>query len=103
MFTSPHGGPWTTPTSAGGVWGPATAGADLDGLGFHDLRRANATGMVLDGVDLKTAQTRLGHSDPLLTLAVYARATTAADAAAAEVLGTRFLKFPRPVRGLGAS
>ena len=71
--------------------------------GFHDLRRANATGMVLDGVDLKTAQTRLGHSDPRVTLSVYAQATNAADAAAAEQLGTRFMQFPRPARGLGAS
>jgi integrase len=55
--------------------------------------------MVLEHVDLKTAQTRLGHSDPPLTLAVYAQATTAAAAA----LGTRFMKFPRPARGLGKS
>ena len=59
--------------------------------------------MVLDGVDLKTAQTRLGHSDPRLTIAIYAQATTAADAAAATALGTRFMKFSRPARGLGAS
>ena len=57
--------------------------------------------MVLDGVDLKTAQTRLGRSDPRLTIAVYAQATTAADEAAAERLGTRFMEFPRPARGLG--
>ncbi len=59
--------------------------------------------MVQDGIDLNTAQTRLGHSDPRLTLSVYAQATNAADAAAAEQLGTRFMKFPRPARGLGAS
>ena len=85
------------------VWEPATAAAGLEGLAFRDLRRANATGMVLDGIDLKTAQTRLGHSDPRLTLAVYAQATSAADAAAAERLGTRFMEIPRPARGLGAS
>ena len=41
-----------------------------DGAGFHDPRRANATNLVLANVDPKTAQTRLGHSDPRLTLAV---------------------------------
>ena len=46
---------------------------------------------VLDGVDLKTAQTRLGHSDPPLTLAVYAQTTSEADRAAAEALGRRFI------------
>ena len=29
--------------------------------------------MVADRIDLKTAQARLGHSDPRLTLAVYAQ------------------------------
>jgi integrase len=46
--------------------------------------------MVLNGIDLKTAQTRLGHRDPHLTLGVYEQATNAADAAA-EQLGTRFM------------
>jgi hypothetical protein len=61
------------------IWLPAVAAAELTGLGFHDLRRANATAMVRQNVDLKTAQTRLGHSDPRLTLAVYAQATTEGD------------------------
>jgi site-specific recombinase XerD len=38
------------------------------GLGFHDLRRANATGLVAEGVDIKTAQALLGHSNAQLTL-----------------------------------
>ena len=75
----------------------------VEGLAFHDLRRVDATGMVLDGIDLKTAQAELGHSDPRLTIAIYAQATTAADAAAAERLGTRFMEIPRSARGLGAS
>jgi hypothetical protein len=41
-------------------------------------------------VDLKTAQTRLGPSDPRLTLAVYAPATGVADRAAADSLGDVF-------------
>jgi len=43
------------------------------GVTFHDLRRANATALVHAGVDMKTAQARLGHSDPRLTLGVYAQ------------------------------
>jgi integrase len=72
------------------VWVPACERAGLVGLGFHDLRRANATGMVADNVDLKTAQTRLGHSDPRLTLALYAQATSPGDRAAADALAERF-------------
>ncbi len=47
--------------------------------------------MVADGVDVKTAQARLGHSDPGLTLALYAQATSEGDRAAAEHLGARFM------------
>jgi integrase len=66
-------------------------GDGLDGLTFHDLRRANATGLVAEGVDVRTAQARLGHSDPRLTLAIYAQATGEADRVAAERIGARFL------------
>lgn len=100
-FHRSQGGPLDYAHFRRRVWGPATVAVNLRGLAFHDLRRANATGMVLEGVDLKTAQTRLSHSDPRLTLAGYTQATSAADAAAAERLGTRFMEFPRPARGLG--
>ena len=72
------------------AWLPAVELAGLAGANFHDLRRANATALVHDGVDVKTAQARLGHTDPRLTLAIYAQATTEADRAAAERLGERF-------------
>lgn len=78
------------------VWLPACRTAALDGLGFHDLRRANATALVAEGVDLKTAQTRMGHSDVRLTLAIYAQATTEADRSAADALGARLM---RPSQG----
>ena len=46
--------------------------------------------MVLDGLDPKAAQGRLGHSDPRLTLAIYAQATTEGDRRAAAALASRF-------------
>ncbi|HET9689585.1 MAG TPA: site-specific integrase [Acidimicrobiales bacterium] len=72
------------------VWMPAVRAAGVAGLRFHDLRRTAATALVLDGVDLKTAQTRLGHADPRTTIGLYAQATQKADRDAAEALGTRF-------------
>lgn len=60
-------------------------------IGFHDLRRMNATEMIRLNVDVKTAQHRLGHADPRLTLALYAEATTEADLEAADRLGGRLL------------
>ena len=46
------------------------------GLGFHDLRRASATGLVAAGVDLKTAQAVLGHTGARVTLDLYAQVVT---------------------------
>jgi integrase len=68
------------------VWLPACREIGLADLGFHDLRRTNATVMVRMGVDVKTAQARLGHSDARLTLGIYAQATTDADRTAADLL-----------------
>jgi integrase len=100
VFTAPHGGHLDYSHFRRRVWRRRPPPRRLEGLEFHDLRRVNATGMVLDGVDLKTAQTRLGHSDPRLTLSVYAQATNTVDAAAAERLGTRFMEISRPGRFL---
>ncbi len=82
VFTSPRGTPLDYSRWRQRVWVLAVNAVGLSGVTFHDLRRANATALVLDGVDLKTAEARLGHSDPRLTLAVYTQATTEADKAA---------------------
>jgi integrase len=91
VFASPGGAPLDYTNWRRRVWKPATIKAGLDGLTFHDLRRANATGLVAEGVDVRTAQARLGHSDPRLTLAIYAQATGEADRSAAARIGARFL------------
>ncbi len=103
VFPNIDGGPLHYANWRRNVWIPATVEADLEGLGFHDLRRTNATALVVEGVDLKTAQVRLGHSDPRLTLGVYAQAVTEAEQDASERLGKVFLKPPRTCRGLGAT
>jgi len=91
VFASPTGGALDYAHWRQRVWLPATKAAGLPGLTFHDLRRANATGLVAEGVDVKTAQTRLGHADPRLTLAIYAQASGEADRAAVDRIGARFL------------
>lgn len=80
------------------VWLPATEAAGVEGLTFHDLRRANATALVAEGVDIKTAQTRLGHADPRTTLGIYARATKEGDRKAAEAVAKRLMASPHPAR-----
>jgi len=91
LFANRAGGPLSYSHYRRRIWKPAVKAAGLDELGFHDLRRAAATALVTEMVDIKTAQVRLGHSDPRLTLAIYAQATTEADQIAASRLGAKFL------------
>jgi integrase len=95
VFVAERGGPLNYSHWRQRVWLPACQRAGLDGLSFHDLRRVNATAMVAAGVDLKTAQTRFGHSDVRLTIGLYAQATSDADRAAADGLGAAFLPTMR--------
>jgi integrase len=118
VFTEEEGGPLRYSNWLRRVWLPAAAAARCAGAGFHDLRRLNATTLVVEGIDVKTAQTRLDHADPRTTLAVYASAPASIDRAAADVIGERFFgerakrdagtKSPRhlranPSEGSGAS
>jgi integrase len=90
VFTNTEGAPIRYDNWRRRVWLPATRVAGCEGAGFHDLRRLAATSLVLAQVDVKTAQVRLGHSDPRLTLAVYAAAPVEADRAAAVRLEEQF-------------
>jgi integrase len=107
LFAAPDGGLLRYSEWRRDAWVPAAVAAGFsrrvadasrpDGtrteptIGFHDLRRMNATEMIRLNVDVKTAQHRLGHADPRLTLALYAEATTEADLEAADRLGGRLL------------
>lgn len=90
MFTMPEGGPLDYSHWRRRYWLPAVRDADLPDLTFHDLRRAAATALVIERVDMKTAQTRLGHADPRMTLALYAQASSDADRDAATRVGERY-------------
>jgi integrase len=94
VFGSPTGSPVRPTNWRQRQWIPAINAVGLEGLRFHDLRKAAATAMVASGVDVRTAQSRLGHADPLLTLAVYAQTTNDADRSAADRLGAHFLCGP---------
>ncbi len=63
--------------------------ARASGIGldrFHGLRHTAAVLMLLSGVDVKTAASRLGHANPALLITTYSHFVRSADRAAAERL-----------------
>jgi hypothetical protein len=74
---------------------PACDRVGLAGLQLHDLRRVNATGMVAEGVDAKTAQVRFAPTDIGLTVGLCAQAVTASNRAGAQSLAARFTLLRR--------
>jgi integrase len=94
VFVNGDGGPLAYTNWRRRTWLTACEKASLPDLRFHDLRSLNATALVASGADVKTAQTRLGHSSSRVTLDIYARATGKADRKAANAVGT----FLRPTR-----
>jgi integrase len=101
VFVNGHGRPLSYSPWRRSIWLPACEKAGLGGLRFHDLRSLNSTALVAAGVDVKTAQTRLGHANPSTTLGVYARATAEADRQGAEKVGELFA--PRDARTMKRS
>jgi integrase len=81
-------------------WAPACGKAGFPDLTFHDLRRLAATALVAEGVDMKTAQTRLGHASPQMTLGLYAQVTGAGDRNAARRVGRRLMRGARDGRAM---
>lgn len=94
VCSSPEGEPLHYSNWRRREWVPACEKVGVKGLTFHSLRTANATAMVALAVDVKTAQTRVGHKSALTTLNVYARATADGDRSAAEKLGGYFFVKP---------
>jgi integrase len=77
------------------VWLPALDKAGLAKkqggryLGFHDLRSVNASIMVAQGVDPKTAQVPFGHARYTTTAGLYARSTPRRNRQASEKIHSR--------------
>jgi integrase len=89
VFVSPDGAQLHYSNWRRDVWLPARKVAGLGELTFHDLKHTAATLLVEEGVDVKTAQVRLGHANPQTTLRIYAQVTEQTDRAAAQKLGER--------------
>lgn len=62
--------------------------ADLPQCRFHDLRHLCATIMLLQGVNVKVAQERLGHKDIATTMNIYSHVLPSSAKEAAEKIGS---------------
>lgn len=71
-------------------WHQFRESCGLGGLRFHELRHTQATQLLANGIDVKTVQTRMGHSNASITLNWYAHAVPENDRAAADMLGSLF-------------
>lgn len=90
VFQDAIGGPVRASNLRYRVFDPAVRAAGLDGVTFHGLRHSAATEWVASGIDARTVQYRLGHSDPALVLRLYAHHSIDADRRAADTVGDRF-------------
>lgn len=66
-------------------WRNWTKRNGLPHIKFHDLRHTHATLLLCEGVDIKTIQKRLGHSDIKTTLNTYAHVLEELDEKASNV------------------
>jgi len=66
---------------------------DLDlpsGTSFHTLRHTHATWLLMNGIDIKTIQERLGHAKIETTLEIYSHVLPGRDLAAARAFASLF-------------
>jgi integrase len=74
LFVTHNGQPWDTRFIVRDRLRPILNRLGLPPAGLHAFRHGNASYRLQQGEDVKTLATRLGHSDPSVTLKVYAHA-----------------------------
>ena len=90
LVFSQENGSGYRPESLTRMWNRFLEKHQLKHIRFHDLRHSCATALLEAGVDPKTVQNRLGHSDITMTLNIYAHCTQNMDRNAAQKLDDLF-------------
>ncbi len=85
VFCGPRGRP-LRPSDAIHAFHRAAKAAGLPRIRFHDLRHTHATDLLARGVPAPEVAARLGHSNPAVTMRVYAHATAETRDAAVRAL-----------------
>jgi integrase len=94
---APFGFTLRSPAGLTKEWGRKVAGLGLPKLTFHALRHTHASELIAGGVDIVAISRRLGHSNPSVTLSIYAHLYGDGDDKAARVVDRGF-----EAGGLGA-
>ncbi len=89
VFCSAEGG-YIPKASFRHWWDSWRKEAEFPELKFHELRHTQASQLLAAGLDVKSVQSRLGHSSATLTLDCYAHAMESNDEKAAALIGSLF-------------
>ena len=88
LFPSPRTGELWSPDAVGRVHKALLKAAGIDeGVRFHDLRHTFATTALINGIDVKTVSSMLGHFSAGFTLDTYTHVTTQMQQSAADKMG----------------
>ena len=85
VFCEPDGSS-TLPSKLSYTWRNTRISKDLPRVTFHALRHTHASALIAAGVDVVAISRRLGHSNPVVTLRVYAHLFNKDDSAAAAAI-----------------
>lgn len=93
VFHNENGDPFH-PDSLTKMWRVFMEKSGLPYIRFHDLRHSNATALIAAGVNPKTVQQLLGHSDVSITLNTYTHVLPSMERAAVETLDSVIFNTP---------
>lgn len=84
-FPRPDGSAWP-PDSLSSDWAAAVRSKKLPIVTLHALRHTHASQLIASGLDVVTVSRRIGHSNPTITLTVYAHLFGNTDERAANIV-----------------
>jgi integrase len=87
VFARADGSPWP-PDSLTTAWQKTVTALKLPKVTLHALRHTHVSQLIASGLDVVTVSRRIGHSNPTVTLAVYAHLFGNTDERAADVVET---------------
>jgi len=74
-------------------WSTLARSIGLGGIGLHRLRHTHASQLIASGLDVVIVSKRLGHSNPAVTLRIYAHMFAARDDKAADAINAALAGF----------